>query len=473
VITSLSVSQATTFDPDQPGGCPRRWWLESVHGLKQERGPAQDDGDAGHALFAPYFRTGAMPGKRVKMGKAVTGAILKGELPKPGPDLLVEWRFDGQPQRDAEGNWVPLDVERTVVRIGGVPWDGFIDLAFRRETVPEVWDHKFSSDIHENARASADLIKTVQLPVYVYALAARWPDAERWRIAHHNVSRKGVDSFIRGAVVHVDQVFERIGQIETLVPQMQAASDATAQDDVPFNRKSCSAWQGCPHQSICSAFKEKRVQLTPEEMAIFAGLDATPTPAPVAELPPPTPAPTPLIMPPCAACGEDLNPDNASRLQSGAYKHIGCSANAPKPVDCPPLPHLVEALGQVKAELAPVDPVPMAGATPTGTLTAGHLPPVAEQPKRSPGRPRKLADVPQPVPEVRNVVQEAKIAEAVRDAVAAAPIPDSKLQEAARAAQTLLAEYAPAGIHVPSEITVRVRVELEPVLAKLLERLLG
>lgn len=289
-----SVSQVERYDDTQTAGCPRAWWFERVRWLKPEQSTAQSDGDAGHALLAAYLSTGALPGKRVKMGKMVTGAIVKGDLPKPGDDLVVEARFDGSPRPKFGEPWPALNIAETL-HLGGVPWDGFIDLAFRRGDVPEIWDHKFftparpdfSSDRYAYLKKPSELIKTVQMPVYVMSQRPYWPDAKRWRLVHHCVSREGVDSVIRSAVVELDDVLEQAARIEGVIARMKETKKAEVQDEVPFNRRACSAFSGCPHQSICSAFKERNtVQLTAEEAALFDGLESpatTPPPVPDAE----------------------------------------------------------------------------------------------------------------------------------------------------------------------------------------------
>ncbi len=362
VIRQVSVSQVESFDHAQRGGCELKWWLERVKGLRPEQSGAQTDGDKGHALLATYLATGQEPEGRVKMGTAVRAVIAKGKLPTPGADLLIEWRFSGQPKNDPvkvkpDGSpaWLPLDTTKTLW-LGGVPWEGFIDCAHRRTDVPLVLDHKFSADIQTYAKKGEDLIKTVQMPIYVLALDRRpeFAGADRWAIAHHNVARSGSESFTRGAVVTRDQVLERKADIKATVERMKVIATATRQEDVPWNLKSCDAWNGCPHQSRCTRFKEKnKVQLTAEEQALFADME-TADPAPkeeprdeIAEMeaklaaakaakakpaelpPPPTPKPAPLIMPECKDCGTDLNPDNASKLKTGEWAHVGCPAKKP------------------------------------------------------------------------------------------------------------------------------------------------
>lgn len=398
VIKQLSVSQIEVFDHTQPGGCERKWWFERANDLRPDSNKAQDEGTAGHALLANYFLTGEKPKGRTLMGKAVTGAIVKGELPKPGTDLLVELRFDGQPKFGPDGKtWLPLD-EKETLHLAGVPLEGFIDLAFRRADVPEIWDHKFftparpeiSPDPYHFLKRGRDLIKTVQMPVYVLSQRPYWPDAQTWRIVHHCVSKKGVDSLIRSAVVHVDEVLERKVEIEAVIERMKLVAPVAEQDAVPFNRKSCDAFNGCPHQSICSAYKRRSTmhELTPEEAALFADLDSvpvpgseaapvaaapaaepTPAPAPVTEAAPPTApkkrragqiidmtgeaaatptpsAPAPEVIPACA-CGTPITAENGSKLQSGEWKHIGCK------LDAPPAPAKAKKVAPAKPAEAP------------------------------------------------------------------------------------------------------------------------
>jgi len=438
-LAQTSVSQLERFDPAQFGGCPRKWWFEYVAGLKPDQGEAAKAGDAGHILLAEYLRTGIKPVGRVKMGKHVRAAIEKGQLPKPGDDLLVEWRGDGQakflpiPYGDENGPaWIPLDREKTL-KIAGIPLELFIDLTYRRSDVPHVLDHKFRGSL-DDCKPADELIAGIQMPVYVLARQPFWPDAKRWRLTHHNVCRTaGQGSRIVTTVVELDQVLERREQIASLVTQMAGLVGATDQNDVPFNpsrERSCEAWGGCPHQSVCSRYQRRdHVDLTPEEEANLFGttpppkpeadsaeslFNEEPPPAAAAEedeeakalrehnermakikadkeakaaalakakadadakaaaekakgapkrenmkivgdretLPPPgaAPAPSPAPSPAPAAptgaacaCGEQMNPENASRLRDGSWKHIGCPkdptpppAAAAKPVGRPP-----------------------------------------------------------------------------------------------------------------------------------------
>lgn len=399
ILTALSASQAERFDPEQVGGCPRRWFLQNV-----ERVPVPEpegsklDGHAGHALFAMHYRGEDLP-KRHRTLKAVRGALAVGHLPAREPGQLVESRFDGQAARDANGERVQLDTTRTLW-IGGVPWDGYIDLRFYRDGMITVLDHKFSSDIHAYAKAAEALIDTVQMPVYALDSLRLWPEAQHVELVHHYVSRKGVDSFLRRQVVSVERVRQRGRQIAALVERMKATAAASSAEDVPGNRKACHTWSGCPFQSRCTEFKEKpKMELDKDELSWLEGLGGEvkekPTPmavvaeardvvnaelkeaaaefvkspvigpeadaateleiasaggaldpdddpfavfAPKSSVPQEQPAPPPS----CPDCSTELNAENGSQ-RDGKWIHVGCPAkSAPSAATgpkCPNCPH--------------------------------------------------------------------------------------------------------------------------------------
>lgn len=268
MIRALSASQAERFDPEQVGGCKRRWYFQDIMRLEvPEPEESKQDGHAGHALFAMHYRGEPLP-KRHRMLKGVRSAIAKGELPAREPGQLIESRFDGT----APSVRSPLDIAHTLW-LGGVPWDGYVDLRFYREGTITVLDHKFSSDIHTYAKPADQLLATVQMPVYALDSLRLWPEARHVELVHHYVSRRGVDSFLRRQLVTVEQVRQRGWEIERLVREMIAVSQAKSPEEVPGNRASCHTWSGCPFQSRCTAFKEKpKMELNPEEQEWLSAL---------------------------------------------------------------------------------------------------------------------------------------------------------------------------------------------------------
>ncbi len=492
VLVQTSVSEIESFDHEQEGGCERRWWFERPMELRGASSKSQVEGEALHAHLAHYLLTGERPTGRKLMGKAAMGAIVKGALPELGPDLFVELRFDGQekhhpdkrctcghpPSSHVKGaacihvveattnpegvsikaqcgcdgysaKWLPLDVENTLT-LAGVPLEGFIDLTFRRGPIPEIWDHKkftparpeISPDPYVWLKKPSELIRTVQMPTYVLSQLPYWPDAKQWRLVHHCVSNAGTDSQVRSAIVSIDQVLERKASIEATIERMKVLAPATSQQDIPFNRRSCSSWGGCPHQSVCSAFKKETttaMALTADEEALFADLDetpaasapaadpdfdgldevATPAPAPAPEpakparrmlivdtpvegrpIPDSSPAPQPEASAPAApeavicGCGEKVTAENGSKLQSGEWKHIGCKLNAPK-VETP----APRARGPRKPkETAAPAPEPKVE-TPAPKAETAKAPPV----EPAPTAPVKVIEVTKPAPAVEDL----------------------------------------------------------------------
>lgn len=358
-IRKLSVSQAEQFDPSQTGGCELKWWFHHPGGIEVEETKSKEDGTSGHGLLAHYLVSGERPKGRIRMGKAVTGAIQKGKLPTPNPGLVVERRFDDQPQRDAAGEWIPLDTNRTPIHIGGLPWDGFIDLMWCSDSVIDVLDHKFSSDIWAPwTKRGADLIKTIQMPTYVLKARTIWPHAQGFRLHHHYVSRRGVDSDLRSSpILDFGWVDERVADIARVVGRMKTVAAITDPMDSPFNRNACSAFGGCPHQTRCPRFKEKPVvNLTPEEEALFG--PATPAAPPQAAPAVAAPAAPAVILQDCADCGTALNQENSSKLRSGAYKHLSC------PKSTVPPPPIVVPVAAAPAAVIPPDAPPNNAAEP-------------------------------------------------------------------------------------------------------------
>jgi hypothetical protein len=292
-ISQISVSKLETFD-----ACERKWFFNWPMGLNPPSGPSAINGEKGHELIATYLKTGKPPEGRVKMGTAVTRAIEKGLFPKPGPDLIVERRFSGQPkyhptEKNADGSpkWLWLDKTKAPIWSHGIPWDGFIDLMYARDEHVTTEDHKFGASIEETGKKSEDLINTVQMPIYALVGLHWFPDAETFRITHNQIAFSGPYTAKPTAIVTKQRVLERKGEIDLSVARMIQAATAASAEDVPATvGDACTSYGGCAHQSICSAFKKKftggstkMANLTAEELALFGEAPA----APVAEPPPP------------------------------------------------------------------------------------------------------------------------------------------------------------------------------------------
>ncbi len=483
-LKQTSVSQVENASHDQEGGCVLKWWFSSVMGLRPDQMFEQEQGVAGHGHLERYLTTGELPPKHKLMSKAATGAILKGDLPKPGPDLYVELRFDGQahhyadrrcrcghlpdvhagkkhdgecghlPVSDDSGTdpectctsyspaWIPLDVANTL-HVAGLPWEGFIDLAHHRGPRPVILDHKFFTPAREDLypgepykflKKKSDLIKTVQLPIYVANMRRYWPDATEFEIGHHQVSKTGVDSRMTTTVVTVDEVNARLVEITKTVETMKAAALETDPLAVPFNKRSCDAWSGCPHQSICPRFKEKaRPIMTPEEEALIALIPSDP----IADT---TPNMTAAQLATAAENDAKVAADKAATKRAALMKAQADAAaelaalDAPAPVAPPVQPPPPVRVRAPMVDVGP-DGQPI---TPAAKVLAPDAPPsnpatASEQPKTdAPAATKKKkasAEPPPPPPAFAGERQSDRDATAALNAMAAAkPAPSAEPQ---------------------------------------------
>jgi hypothetical protein len=170
-------------------------------------------------------------------------------------------------------------------------------------------------------------------------------------------------------------------KVEPQVEQMKEHARAASAPDVPANfGPACSKYGGCPFMAKCLSGENKTMSLRDR-------LLKSPAPAVAAVV-----RDTPDQLGYCPDCGAQLTRENASRLVSGAIRHVSCPKEPPAvlPPDAP-LPK-------------PVQPAPEV------TPAAEQPAPVAEQPapKRR-GRPPKAKPAPeQPAPAPEQPAPESK-----------------------------------------------------------------
>jgi hypothetical protein len=301
VIKRLSVSQVTSFDPREFGGCNRRWFFNKVEHRKEPGTKAKDTGDAAHGRLKHFLSTGEdVLDPRERVG----GRFLPARL----PDALDFQR---------------LHVEGTLENMGleshGIPFFGAIDYwhtrgvfidengELQREadlSTAEVGDHKTTSDIALYSKAGEDLPGTVQMSGYAEALRRSLPWLKYVRVSHNYYQTKGARLAVkRTAIRPVDFYAEnwekRIGKTVLEMKQVARETDPTK---VNANEASCDAWRGCPHKAsgacnvkrspantIRSIFQTGAQNMTLLE-SLRAAAGGTPPPPAVPVTPPPAPA---------------------------------------------------------------------------------------------------------------------------------------------------------------------------------------
>lgn len=425
-LVNLSVTQIGKFDPREEGGCNRRWWREYVLRDRPEQTAAQTRGDDFHRSIEHYLKTGnaGMLPQRVLMNRHL--------LPRPGDDLLVEWKFGPG--------------EALELAIAGVPLNGKIDLLHNRgrvvradgsthdedggRLVAEVVDWKTTSKIASYAKPADKLPELAQMAVYAVIAKQVYPHVDRVRLSHGYFQTAGPrDADKRSVIVTLDTVNSSWQRVEAVARSMRDVAREREFLKVEPNFEACTAFKGCPYRAHCPRSAGQAAEdlfgkgimqsllsrgKSPPPAAAPAPAQTTPPPAGgpaqsslARALNRPVPAGAPPISPEVAAeaarlaaaqaqgtpaysgtspgapmcfyCGEALSPTNASRLQNGTYKHIGC-AKAPAevlPPDAPKSqPHLAaqavppEVLAtlppQVQAAIAEVERAAAASAQAAG-----------------------------------------------------------------------------------------------------------
>lgn len=229
------------------------------------------------------------------------------------------------------------------------------------------------------------LCNDVQMLGYgVYDADAR-PELTHVRLSHVYANKSKREAQKYTALISVAQLRERWHRVDGVVSEMDAHASVTKIEDVEPNTNACDAYthvdpnnpkgpalKGCGHKYYCplsstqatsnlmglSAYKENVMSLF-DEVPAFASPSIIPIAPPVPPAPPvpqdatayaaaveaekqrllaaaPVAPPIAVSYGTCAACGEALSEQNASRLQSGAIKHFNCANVAVAAPSAPP-----------------------------------------------------------------------------------------------------------------------------------------
>lgn len=416
ILRRVSVSQVTAFDPEQYGGCNRRWFLETVQGLKSADTIATRTGKEVHSQIEHYLRTGEDAlGMIARQGKHF--------IPTPDPRYLIEHGFgtastvkllDEWRERvarvDVNGN-DGADVDeavtwqREVLNPGivgalvaeDVPFIGYIDLVnptgvwLNNEgevkvdplgTI-ELVDWKTSSSIVSYGKAAHELVNTVQMIGYAQWAHGQYPKAEWFRISHGYMQTKGHDAQKKSALIDLATVNTRWQTVVSSVREMRDVAKESDHLKVEPNHASCGAYRGCPHRALCPRSAENvfadmfgagrnamglldKLKKGAAAAPATTGGHSTPqghvAPARDAE----TAAKAAIAAEVeklkaeergvCAVDGEILTPNNSSKLPSGQVVHVGCVTppDAPKSgtVNSAALPVSAESMASLSPEVA-------------------------------------------------------------------------------------------------------------------------
>lgn len=341
----LSVSAIEKFDPEQVGGCPRKYWFRYVAKIPEEKKGSQVRGHEIHAQIEEYLKTGRnVLGQVAQSGQHFLGR----ELVAESPDLVTtELAFFG-----------PLEV------IPGVPLLGKIDFLNCTNTwidndgeknidspnTIEICDWKTTSSIKQYAKRGAALSDTIQMCGYGMQIIESFDaSVDLLRLSHGYLQTSGARTAQKvSAIFSVDIFHERWQKIQARAREIVDVVRETDQDRVPINLRACSEYGGCSFRGQCnrpsSAVLHDLFSLRSPKMSSLRGQVAAQTGVPAAQ-PSAQPYHNPVATPQAYAQGAQpgyapqTNPTRpevlaeVQRLRHQPPEHFQQDRNFPQPVE--------------------------------------------------------------------------------------------------------------------------------------------
>lgn len=256
LINYVSASSINTYDPDQEGGCPRRYFFKYVLGFKEPFTLANRIGVDTHDQIEQYIKTGknvlghlALQARHfIPVGNTLAiaeAAIQPGELDISGVpakgyiDLLDPFDQNGKQYIDSIGEF-SKDPDRTV----------------------EIHDWKTTSNIKSWSKSGAQLLKTNQMPLYA-TWAARKYDASHVRLSHVYMQTKGRAEPRKSTILITREKTEKLfTRLEGKVSVMKDIAKEVDVNLIPKNTNSCFSFgKECPHYKRCKKTKQDLVKI--------------------------------------------------------------------------------------------------------------------------------------------------------------------------------------------------------------------
>ena len=253
-LQHVSPSQIKSYSE-----CNRKWFLEKVVGVKQERKPHFETGERLHAQMEFWYLNGIVPENQ--SARLLTEHA---EVPKRADHILIEY---------------PKDYN-TGLTAADIKVKGKIDLLdpLSSQGLVAIWDWKSSGNFNGPGIKDAEyLARDIQLNIYGKFVNKHFPDNPDVTLSHGYMLTKGGHA---AKVVtteplspgHIDTVYEAICAV---VERMKDSASITDFLKVTPNYDSCDNYGGCPYQTMCGVGKgqlldtREVVEVTKEEHKEF------------------------------------------------------------------------------------------------------------------------------------------------------------------------------------------------------------
>ena len=243
----FSATSLSTGDPNEDGGCLRKWVFKYVLKVPMPQESWQTTGVEMHNEIEHYLKTG----ERTLGPLALAIAPW---IPTPGPDLEVEREI-----------WLPSSGTPPPFTAAGIGVVGKQDLRHRRgeyidtrgelrvedgPRVVEVIDWKSSSDITKWAKPGDRLLTTVQMATYGKHECSRDPDVGFVRLSQVYSQTRGARAGKKTTTLASREAIERRWEsVEGVARSLVDASRVADGNQVDANTRACGAYRGCPYRS--------------------------------------------------------------------------------------------------------------------------------------------------------------------------------------------------------------------------------
>lgn len=261
VLRYVSPSSLKLADDTTESGCPRKFALQKLRGLKEPDSEHTIRGKVIHAEYEVYWQTG----ERGHMSAQALAGIPV--VPPPGPDLAVELSMvPVNPETGLE------DLALAPVRPAGVPMYGRIDCMHARginyggpdieDTLDppgtiEIFDTKTVKKISKFLKKPADLPSDIQMVSYAKYAWAVHPRAPYVRLSLGYVPMQGTPRKVSLRVLP-EQIEDTWNRIEGLTGYLRDACTTLDPDQFRANTNACNAFgKVCIAAPQCSAYGAK------------------------------------------------------------------------------------------------------------------------------------------------------------------------------------------------------------------------
>lgn len=391
-LNYTSPSALAKFNPQEEGGCQRRWWFRYRERLPEPTTVDQQIGIEGHSQVEHYSTTGEdVLGVYARAGKHL--------LHPPSRDLLVETPVTHlfADQLKVVGFMDSVNPTGKYVSPQG-------ELMSDPPGTVEVIDNKFIKDLQW--AKTGDQLFTTQMVGYGEDIRLRF-NSEFVRLSHIYFQKKARGALKSSILVPAEDIKQRwMEKGHQIVPQMRSVAKLSEFKDVPMNESACSTFGGCPFRSKCFTNPLQRLKASiGNSMSLLDKIRAQKNGAGQAVIPPSAVIPPPssaVSASPTAATAAAAVQNQLYVLPNGLTSMFLCAVGGKYSfisVDASGMPNGAPVMLDKDVPVFPAAPA-VSFATPAPTQTAPVVttppppvqvaPPPMQETKRGPGRPPKI-----------------------------------------------------------------------------------